>query len=682
LMRSALERLDRLADEHGAVQDLEKGIELDPDHAETASMLTKLLVSRGDELRASEILSRAAGAATTPERRAALWLEVARIQSDALGSIPAGISALNRVLRSAPSHVEALRRLAELYVRDGQWMEAVNLLGRIVQLTEDPDILRTSHLELAKLWLERLGDSAEALRSVEHVLRTSPEHPGALACLADIHAADGNWDDAVRTADQLLAAAQGDTARSEALLRMARLEQRRGRHDRAQVLTLDSVALDGPGGEAALLLKSKLRTRDEWVAYATAMERHIEHCLTVGHSPIPSVLELSRVHHAQLGDPVNAAYVLERGISLSGGGTALRSELAQRLRDAGRLDDSARELHHLIAEDPTNVGAYRELAKIHAGRGQTREARIAAEPIAVLGQLGANETEWLASSAAAPLSLEDARLGAAAMRPHLPSEGAAPSVTELLATLAPFLHKVYPPDYDAFGLTSRDKEGTRQPSPLRVLANDVCRVAGVGNIDLYVHRVRSRGVAMELSDPPALFVPASIEDLSLPQQTFLLSKPVLAVAIGPAGGGEASRPGWFEVLVAASVRMVAPQYGDGLTSEEVLEDTKRRIQKAISRKAKKVIEERAGHIAALPPIDYAAWSAGVHQCLRQFASLAADDLVATVDITRRLEREHQGREGAELVRKSPVVQGMVRFWLSDTANSLRRADASLPTTPT
>jgi len=57
-------------------------------------------------------------------------------------------------------------------------------------------------------------------------------------------------------------------------------------------------------------------------------------------------------------------------------------------------------------------------------------------------------------------------------------------------------------DLEAFGLSTRDRVTSRQDHPLRLLSERIARVLDVGEFELYVHRVRNRGVAVELSNPP------------------------------------------------------------------------------------------------------------------------------------------------------------------------------------
>ncbi|MBC7170803.1 MAG: tetratricopeptide repeat protein, partial [Polyangiaceae bacterium] len=132
LVRSARVRLGRLGDIEGAVQDLERGLELAPESEEAAVALSEALARAGDPGRLADALARAASKSKKHERVAWLWKRVAQLQSEQLGNVPLAIASLQRAIRSAPSDPAALEGLAELYERDAQYVDAVQQLQRVV----------------------------------------------------------------------------------------------------------------------------------------------------------------------------------------------------------------------------------------------------------------------------------------------------------------------------------------------------------------------------------------------------------------------------------------------------------------------------------------------------------------------------------------------------------------------
>ena len=90
LLRSAMLRAGELGEVASAIKDLEKAIELWPDQKDVAAELLVLLGDRGRHDDLVEILSRAARAARKKKRVVELWLDVATLQADDLGSASAG----------------------------------------------------------------------------------------------------------------------------------------------------------------------------------------------------------------------------------------------------------------------------------------------------------------------------------------------------------------------------------------------------------------------------------------------------------------------------------------------------------------------------------------------------------------------------------------------------------------
>ncbi len=672
LVRSAKVRVERLGDEEGAQKDLERALELSPGQAEAADLLSNMLLSRGQAARLADLLGRAASSASAPERVAALWNRVAEIQAASLDNVPGAISSLNRVLRTAPNHVGTLRKLAELYGHDGQWTEAVNLLSRVVQLAPDREVLRDAHLALAAIWGERLGEASRALVSLQAVLALDATNREALRRLSELQEREGKIDAAAETAHRLVDASREPEERAEALLHLASIEGKRGDPGAEASALIEAIALEGPASESALTLKSLLQTASDWEAYAEAIGRYLARASGAKESTTSVYLELARVRQDHLRQPQRAVEVLVAGIDdPNADGSALRTELAVRLRMAGRHDQAIEQLRVLVQTDLVRPESWRDLARNFDAQGKRAEARLALMPLVVLGQASDAELAHLAANPPRPVAARAGTLPGDVVRaltPHGPGEDAA---AELLDTLGPGLPKLFPADLDAYGLGSRDRVTSRQGHPLRALADRIASVLGVAEIDLFVHRVRSRGMALELGNPPALLVPASVGELPESQQVFLIARPIVATAIGlPAV--EKLTPRELEVLLASACRSLVPGYGSGLTSEDYLNDQAKKIHRALPRRSRKALEAVATRYVEAPRVDFVRWTAGVTRANQAIAAMLSDDLGACIEVMRRTERDLAGLEGAVLVRASSAIRDLLRFWVSNPALELRR----------
>jgi tetratricopeptide (TPR) repeat protein len=675
LVRGARIRATRLGDRSGAIEDLDRALDAWPDDAQAAALLRDLLADPADASRLADVLSRAAGSARSPERQAALWVEVANLQAGVLGNLGAGIAALQRALRSAPNHGPTHMALAALYERDGQWQQAAAALGRAVQLASDPETQRDAHLGLARIYAGRPGEEARALASLQAVLALEPGNREALRRLALHHAVERDPARAFDVARRLLAASTEPEQRVEALLLVHDLALQVGDAEAGRDAIAEAVAIEGPGGRAAQRYRAALEQSGGWERYASALVRHIT--MFEGATDVESYLELSSVQDDELGLREEAIATLREALARTGDDPRVREALARRLRRAGKLDDALRELARSLLTDVTRPETYRELARTYEAQRRTDEVRYALAPLVALAVAEPHEVERVRSRPPRAGHARPGALDAEALR-AIEAGARHETALALLATLDEGIGKLYPADLEAFGVSHRDRIGPRSGHPLRALADRVAAAFGVTAYDLYLHRVRSRGVALELGDPVSLLVPVTLADLAEPQQVFALARAFASMARG-LSSIEKLTPRELEVLVAAAVRTVVPGFGSGLTADDLLDEQGRRLVKALSRRTRKTFEELAPQYAASSPPDYASWTRSLHQTANRAALVVCDDLVGAIEALRRMERGEPGSlEGASLVRASPVVADALRFWVSEAAATLRRRAGYLP----
>jgi hypothetical protein len=94
-------------------------------------------------------------------------------------------------------------------------------------------------------------------------------------------------------------------------------------------------------------------------------------------------------------------------------------------------------------------------------------------------------------------------------------------IVGLLSALGEALPRLYPADLEGYGTSTRERIAPRSGHALRVLFDRVGALFGSPPYELFVHRVRGRGVAIELAEPTYVLVPAWLSELSEAGQTFL-----------------------------------------------------------------------------------------------------------------------------------------------------------------
>lgn len=670
LVRAARIRVERLANVDEAIDDLERALELHPGSREAARDLSAILRRRSDFSRLKTKLSAAASKADA-ERSAELWLESAGLLSDDMDDRHGAISVLDRLLRTMPNHVPTLQRQAGYFHDEGQFSEAIALYGRIVRLAPDSRTLRNTHLELARLWDDKLGDSQRSLVSLQAVLSIDPTNLRGLTRLADIHEREGRTIEASEASKRLLLACPAaDQDRAAALVRLARLQREQGLDAAASEALREAVAIEGPGSESALECKALTKSTAAWSQYYDALERHLA-LLPEDAVKAPTFLEMGRTLFDQLEQRSRAIELLTDGVRETGDGTLAR-ELALRLRSTGEHERSVEVLIDLATGNPERPELWRELATTYDEAGDPLGARIATQPLAVLGQLSERDEERLRAAPVRPRGTKAGSLSEELLDRLGSPTPAQSAASDLLRVLQPALTKLYPPDFESYDLSSRDKlAGGRNPHPFRTLAEHVAGIFGVEAFDVYVHEVRSRGLAIELASPPAIIMPAPVLELPESQQVFLLARSLAHIARGfPAT--EKLTPRELEVLLASAARNVQERYGTGLTNEDILDEQAKRIYKALPRRSRKAMEEAARIYVDAGRVDFARWVRGAERTATRAASLVSDDLNGSVEVLRRTERDLSVSEGEELVRSSDVVRDLVVFWASKAGMHLRR----------
>ncbi|HEY8430949.1 MAG TPA: tetratricopeptide repeat protein, partial [Sandaracinaceae bacterium] len=676
LVRAAKYARESLGDAKAAIADLERALELWPDDADAAAGLAELLLAEGQAARAADRLARAASSAKTPERVAALWMEVARLQADRLDNVAGALTSLGRVLKTSPNHVPTLRRVAELQVRQGRYAEAAKVLAQVVSLAPDREVLKAAHLELARIQAEHLGDLPRALVSLQAVLALDEHHAEALARLADVAARSGDLDKAAHTLRRLVDHAATPDARADALLRASEIHALRGDQEAAKRAALEALAIAGPSSPARAHHRALIAGPSDWQAHADALRAWLENREGEGGARDAS-LEIARIYREELSRPAQAIETLERAARAHPGDLELRRTLAVTLRLSGRFDEAIAELRSLLAESVARPELWRELSYTLRAAGDVDAARRALEPLLLLGVAHGEEARDARARKVRAARARPGSLDASLLEALYPTRRAN-ALLALLRLLMPVLGKLYPPDFAAFGVSGRDRLSTRSPEPIRQTCDRVAAIFGAGEVHLYPHRARGRGLATELTSPPSILVPVSITEMSEAHQAFALARAMANITMGLHAIDKLT-PRELEIVLAAAARRVAPGFGAGLTGEDVLDDVGKRLYRALSRRARKDLEELARNYVDAGPQDFAAVTEAVLAAASRVALLVADDLLACVEVLKRTEPHLGELSGARLVTH-PSVSRLVRFWVSPEADALRqRAGLAEPT---
>jgi len=473
---------------------------------------------------------------------------------------------------------------------------------------------------------------------------------------------------------QAVRAAVAD-ARVLALIEVGRLERTRGQGAAAIQAYEQAVALVGVDGAAAAEFRELIASEGRkgpanYGRYVAALSKFAEDAASSSPALIPTYLELARVLADDMGDVEQAVQALNRGLNKVGERVELQAELSTRLLRAGQFGPALAAARRVLETDVMRPSAWRELSEAFKGLGGARGLLLALAPLLAVN--AANDLERATLSARAPRTgaghagaFDVAQLQAIAA---LPTDDAA---SGLLAQIAEGLGKVYPPELERYGLTSRDRISAKSGHPLRALADRVAHLFGVEEYDLYLHRAPGPMVDIEFTDPVSILVPSGFAKLTEGQQVFLLGRVMANLARSlqvidklPAEA--------VAVLLAAAARSVDSSFASGIADEEYLNNHARRVSRSLPWLGRGAVEDAARVYVAAPRLDPAEWLFRARLGALRAALIVADDLPGSITLLRQTEGDLAGLTGAALAQGMRSVHDLLRFWVSEPALAARR----------
>lgn len=304
------------------------------------------------------------------------WLDVlgrvAVLQEEKLGALDSAARTWETVLERLPEYLPALRALARLHYRRGDWAALVTINLREAALTKDAQVVAALLHKTGEIYEDRLAAADDAIRCYRSALDHVPNFLPAMRSLGRLAARRGAWKEVIET-ELLEAENVADPKRAASLLNSAaeHYEYRLGDVD-AAIRTYERVLETVPGYLPATAGLARLyRKTQRWPELIRVLE-----------SAVPSLIR----------DPGGAA-VVETEIAAIEGHRLGDDAAAQARIIVARhvLPDDAhvrRELEEYLAKS----GSWKELSAIYAEASATAPGAMGAGLQVRLGDLA-----WRAS---------------------------------------------------------------------------------------------------------------------------------------------------------------------------------------------------------------------------------------------------------------------------------------------
>lgn len=362
-----------LKDADGAAAELEGAVEADPASVPARLALANFYWTQGRLPRAER------------ELQAALAVDPHDQSANRMRSVFS--IAINRPAEAEPylkSIVEASKRnsdrfvLADYYFSQGRGAEAKTILEGLVRTgASDDRVFSGATIRLAAI-AARSGDTADARRLIDAVLRTQPKNVDALVASADLFVKDKKQDQAL---PQALGAVKAAPRSAPAQFALAEVLSAMQRWDEAITAYHDVLKLD-PRANAARMELARLSLRtgktDDAVQFA-------QEVLKVQPGLAEATLILARALLAK-GDTSGAAPLLMQLAKAFPKSASAQTELARWYAQTGNRTRARDVFEQILAIDPTNLEALSGLttldlrAKAPAAARARIDARLAATP--------------------------------------------------------------------------------------------------------------------------------------------------------------------------------------------------------------------------------------------------------------------------------------------------------------
>lgn len=330
---------------------------------------------------------------------------VARIYEEELGDQDAAFVVLQAAFKEDYSHERTAKELERLAEATHRWEELLTDYTDVVQSLErsEPESACDLWVKIGRWYGDALAHIDYAIHSVEQALRLDHNHLGALSAMADFQRKRQSWPELIETLRKHASVEPSASKKVDLYLDLADLLEGQMHEPMEAIAAYQSaVAADASCMEALRQLERLYRQNEMWEQLIDVLGRMAElrteeqeiirlklevgqlwdvrmldssraigayrDVLTIDPSNLPALRALEQLYE-KTGQSEQYLEILEAQLDVSPT-DAERISLYERMSSAweerfGKLDRAADCLEKIVAIDPRDFNAYRELARLY-----------------------------------------------------------------------------------------------------------------------------------------------------------------------------------------------------------------------------------------------------------------------------------------------------------------------------
>ena len=583
-----------------------KVFEKDPSQEVAFQRLCSLVASRDGYEDLVNLYKKRLATADKPQK-IKLLSEMADIYRSNLEDVPHAIGAWEDVIHIDGKNEKALSALSDLYWENQRWRESADCLEKLVKMVSGKDKKLTIQLKHALILKDHLHEDEEALRLCQEILRVHNDNTAALEYSAELELRLGKYEEAAQHLSELADAAQ-PVDRARYLVKLAKVRER-GLNDetKAQEHLIRAAALCLLAPDAIQSLESFFEERKDFEGYENLLSRVLQEAGS--DRPGSTALRLSRARNLahKLLKRDKAEREVQIALEKDPESLVTRLELAALHMMGGRVGLAKAEYNSVVNKDPFDYRGYRGLKEVFLERGEKDRARVASQAVVLFGE--ANESEKkLAEEGVQVLDQAPVVLGvlnADHIAQFMAPEEEPAAARNLLKTLSPHLHSVFPQDLLSKGV--REVQELPSQHPRGELVQRVARRLGIENMRILVDSGVPNRVLMVPGQVPALVL-GSVVLKSTHERSFAfeVARNLSLVTTG------AVYLKWAEIkelekLMAGVVCQFDKGFGEHIAPQAELYDLGKSFIKSLPRRERKTLEEPAMMFSRAGTVGMSSW---------------------------------------------------------------------------